>query len=114
MAPIDLGRLRAFSDGTPAGLQQLCGMFLEHMREAADILRPAAAGRNADVLQAEAHKAAGTAGACGAQRLSELLTAMELLAAGGQLDEAAALMHDIDKEVTLVRQAVQASLELPR
>lgn len=101
--PIDLARMREFSDDTPDGLRELCGMFVAHITEAADALRPAVAERRAVDIKAHAHKVAGAAGACGAVHLSTLLTRMEVLGAEGQLAETPALMEQIDDEVGSVR-----------
>ena len=111
MGPIDFVRLREFSDGTPEGLRDLCTMFLDHLREVTGVLRGAAADGRAEVLRVEAHKAAGTAGACGARGLCALLTALESAAVAGQLDQAAALMRTIDEEVARVTVALEAGGE---
>jgi HPt (histidine-containing phosphotransfer) domain-containing protein len=109
MNPIDLSRLRDFSDGTPEGLAELSAMFRDHMLEAANLLRPASAAGDAEVLRVEAHKAAGTAGACGAWRLSELFRAMEMLATEGTVSRAPGVMAEIDAEIARVAAALEQS-----
>ena len=101
--PIDLVRLREFSDGTPEGVRQLCDMFVSHMTEGTAALRPAVADGRADDIKAQAHKIAGTAGACGAGRLSALTSRMEALGADGQLAGTAPLMEEIDAELRSIR-----------
>ena len=125
MDPIDLARLRDFSDGTDAGMRELADMFMEHMADCAAALRPAVAEGRADVIRAEAHRASGTAGACGAQELAALLAALEAAGAEGRTGDAPGLMQRIDKETARVRafftvvfdappQAAGADSELPR
>jgi HPt (histidine-containing phosphotransfer) domain-containing protein len=101
--PIDAARLREFSDGTSEGLKQLSEMFVAHMVESANALRPAVDRASAEEIRLRAHQAAGTAGACGAQRLAGLLTRLERLGAEGQLEGATQLMMEIDEEVARVR-----------
>ena len=107
--PIDLARLREFSDGTPDGLRQLAEMFLTHMAETTSALRPAVTNARADIIRAEAHKAAGTAGACGARHLGELLTRLETLGAEQRLDGTAEVLEEIETELARLRAFLEAA-----
>jgi HPt (histidine-containing phosphotransfer) domain-containing protein len=105
--PIDLSRLHEFSDGSDDGLRQLAELFMTHMTEARAALGPAVANARADVVRREAHKAAGTAGACGARRLGELLTTLERLAEKG-IDGTVEVLAEIDDELARVRTFLEA------
>ena len=62
MTPIDLTRLRDFSDGTEPGLRDLAALFVTHMEECLLAIRRAVDGRDSEVIRSEAHRGAGTAG----------------------------------------------------
>jgi HPt (histidine-containing phosphotransfer) domain-containing protein len=110
MQPIDLARLRDFSDGTEAGLRDLAALFVTHMDECLQALQRGAAAQDAEVFRTEAHRAAGTFGACGAQPLSALLLELETAAAGRTLAEATALVPRIEAEVARVREFLDRAL----
>ena len=113
MDPINLVRLRDFSDGTDAGMRQLADMFLTHMDECAEALADAVAGSRLDHVRAEAHRTAGTAGACGAQPLAQLLGTLETLDAQQLAEQAPALVKQIEEEMANVR-AFFATIFEPR
>ena len=77
MNPIDLTRLRDFSDGTESGLRDLAALFVTHMEECLRAISRGVAGQDAEVIRTEAHRGAGTFGACGAQPLAALLAEVE-------------------------------------
>jgi CheY-like chemotaxis protein len=107
MPPVDMARLRDFSDGTDAGVRQLADMFVSHMTECLEGLRVAAESGNKSVLRAEAHRWAGTAGACGARALAELLRQLEALDPADDSD-AARLVSAIAAELAKVRSFLHA------
>ena len=107
--PIDLERFRDCSDGTEAGLDQLADLFLAHIVETADALRPAVTEGRAGDIQSVAHKGAGAAGACGARQLRELLTELEMLGAEERLERTAAVFGEIEQEVARVRDYLSAA-----
>jgi HPt (histidine-containing phosphotransfer) domain-containing protein len=111
MNPIDLARLRDFSDGTDAGLRELAGLFVTHMDECLAALRQGVVAQDGELIRTEAHRGAGTFGACGAQPLSALLTRIETLAAARQLPEATALLPQVEAEVGRVRACLDRGLE---
>jgi HPt (histidine-containing phosphotransfer) domain-containing protein len=111
MHPIDLGRLRDFSDGTDAGMRDLAGLFVAHLDECLEALRRGVATQDAEVIRTEAHRGAGTFGACGAQPLSALLVALEHSAAARQLPEATALLPQVEAEVVRVREFLDTALD---
>ena len=111
MQPIDLARLREFSDGTETGLRDLAGLFVTHMNECLEALRHGVDGQDAALIRTEAHRGAGTFGACGAQPLSALLAEVERLAAAGQLGEAVARLPLVEAEVARVRDFLESAFE---
>jgi HPt (histidine-containing phosphotransfer) domain-containing protein len=111
MPPIDLARLRDFSDGTETGLRDLAGLFVTHLDECLEALRQGAAVQDAALMRTEAHRGAGTFGACGAQPLSALLSEVETLAATGQLPAAVARLPQVEAEVARVREFLDTALE---
>ena len=111
MTPIDLTRLRDFSDGTEPGLRDLAALFVTHMEECLLAIRRAVDERDSDVIRSEAHRGAGTFGACGAQPLAALLLDVERLGAAGRVDEAAALLPAVAAEVARVREFLEVTLE---
>ena len=114
MTPIDLTRLRDFSDGTEAGLRDLAALFVTHMEECLLAIRRGAEERDSAVIRSEAHRGAGTFGACGAQPLAALLLDVEKLGAAQQVDEAAALLAAVASEVARVREFLHTTLEQVR
>ena len=111
MTPIDLTRLRDFSDGTEAGLRDLAALFVTHMDECLIAIRRAAAARDSAAIRAEAHRGAGTFGARGAQPLAALLIDVEKLGAAQKVDEAAARLPAVADEVARVRSFLEATLD---
>ena len=101
--PIDLVRLREFSDGTPEGVRQLSDMFVSHMTESIAALRPAVDEGRAEDIRTHAHRVAGSAGACGAGHFNALLSRMETLGAAGELAGTAPLMEEIEAELQHIR-----------
>ena len=114
MTPIDLARLRDFSDGTETGLRDLAALFVTHMEECLLALQRAVEARDAAAIRSEAHRGAGTFGACGAQPLAALLIDVEKLGAAQQVDDAAALLPAVESEVARVREFLRATLEQVR
>jgi HPt (histidine-containing phosphotransfer) domain-containing protein len=101
--PVDLERLREFSDGTDDGIRTLAGLFLDELEEAARALgRSAGAGARTE-LEALAHRTGGTAGACGAVALAGVLLNIESIAHAGQVEQAAGLLPHLERELTAVR-----------
>lgn len=100
--PVDLERLREFSDGTDDGVRTLAGLFLEELEEAARALERSAAGAGTE-LEAIAHRTGGTAGACGAVALAGVLLNIESIAHAGQVEQAAGLLPQLERELTAVR-----------
>jgi HPt (histidine-containing phosphotransfer) domain-containing protein len=111
MNPIDLARLRDFSDGTDAGLRDLAGLFVTHMDECLIALRRGVAEQDVELIRSEAHRGAGTFGACGAQALSALLAEVEAFALSQQLPEASARLPDVEREVARVHEFLDAALD---
>ena len=114
MTPIDLTRLRDFSDGTEAGLRDLAGLFVTHMEECLLAIQRAVEERDSAVIRSEAHRGAGTFGACGAQPLAALLLELETLGVEQNVDAAAARLPAVSSEVARVREFLETTLEQVR
>ena len=110
MNPIDLTRLRDFSDGTESGLRDLAALFVTHMEECLLAIRRGVAEQDADVIRTEAHRGAGTFGACGAQPLAALLVDVERLGAAQKVGEVVALVPGLAEEIARVREFLEATL----
>jgi len=104
MNPIDLNRLQDFSDGTESGLRDLAALLATHVEECLVAIRGGVAGQDSEMIRVEAHRGAGTFGACGAGPLSALLTEIETLAGAQRVEEASALLPALEREVTRVRE----------
>jgi HPt (histidine-containing phosphotransfer) domain-containing protein len=109
--PVDLERLREFSDGTDDGVRTLAGLFLDELEEAARALGRSASASARTELEIIAHRTGGTAGACGAVALASVLLNIESLAHAGQVEEAAGLLPQLERELTAVREFLR--LEIP-
>ena len=113
MDPIDLSRLREFSDGTDHGVRYLAALFLGHMDECVAAIRAAVEAGDGERIRTEAHRGAGTAGACGARGLSTGLLELESLGAGGQVDESSARLPAIEREVKGIREFLDRAFDTP-
>jgi HPt (histidine-containing phosphotransfer) domain-containing protein len=108
--PVDLERLYEFSDGTAEGVRTLAGLFLDELEDAARALgRSAAAGAWTE-LATTAHRSGGTAGACGAVALAGVLLQLESMADAGQVEQAAGLMPQLERELTAVRRFLRLEI----
>jgi HPt (histidine-containing phosphotransfer) domain-containing protein len=108
--PVDLERLREFSDGTDDGVRTLAGLFLDELEEAARGLGRSAAASARTELEAIAHRAGGTAGACGAVALAGVLLNVESMARVGEVEQAAGLLPQLERELTAVRQFLRIEI----
>jgi len=111
MNPIDLARLRDFSENTGEGLREFVALFLTHMAELVKTLGAAVAAKDAAAIRSEAHRGTGTAGACGAKALAALFLELEALGAAQRVEEAAALMPQVDEELSRVRHYLDLTLD---
>ena len=102
MDPIDLARLRDFSDGSDGGMRELARMFLQHMDECMVAVRDASASADWGSVRNEAHRGGGTAGACGATELSAMLLELEGLALQRRVEEAMILIPEVERALTQV------------
>ena len=106
--PVDLERLREFSDGTDDGVRTLASLFLDELEEAARALERSVGMRTE--LETIAHRTGGTAGACGAVTLAGVLLNIESMARAGQVEQAAGLLPQLERELTAVRQFLRIEL----
>src|SRR5262245_17737905 len=108
--PVDLERLREFSDGTDSGVRTLAGLFLDELEEAARALERSAGAGAPTELETIAHRTGGTAGACGAVALASVLLSIESMAHAGQVAQAAGLLPQLERELTAVRQFLRIAV----
>jgi HPt (histidine-containing phosphotransfer) domain-containing protein len=112
--PADIPRIRQFADGLPGGFPDFVALFMSHALETASLLREAAARGDGDEIRAVAHRFCGAAGACGADRLLELLRDAEAAAAAPDSASAAALVAGVQEEVERVNAYLAAVVERER
>jgi HPt (histidine-containing phosphotransfer) domain-containing protein len=110
MNPIDVTRLRDFSDGTESGLRDLAALLVTHMEECLLAIRRGVAEQDGEVIRSEAHRGAGTFAACGAQPLAALLADVEKLGAARHVDEVSARLPEVAAEVERVRDFLEATV----
>lgn len=99
------------SDGTPGGLRCLLRLFLDDAASTTAQLRAAIEAGDAGRIHLLAHGAGGTAAACGANRLSALLFALENGPRSGVRDRQ--LIESIAVELDAVGWYLGAHLEVP-
>jgi HPt (histidine-containing phosphotransfer) domain-containing protein len=112
--PVDLERLREFSDGTDDGLRALAALMLDELEEAARALGRAAGAADATELAAVAHRASGTAGACGAEALAAVLMNIETTAHAHHGEPAAAQLPLLERELAAVRHFLRNAVFVER
>ena len=112
--PVDLERLREFSDGTDQGVRTLAALFLDELEEAVRALERSAGVGSRTELETIAHRTGGTAGACGAVALAGVLLNIESMAHAGQVQQAAGLLPQLERELTAVRQFLRVELPVER
>jgi HPt (histidine-containing phosphotransfer) domain-containing protein len=108
--PVDLERLREFSDGSDEGVRTLAALLLDELEEAARALSDSADAGAWTELETLAHRIGGTAGACGAVALAAVLLNIESMAHAGQMEQAIGLLPQLDRELTAVRQFVRIEI----
>ena len=107
--PVDLDRVREFIDGTGETLQGVSHLFLADYDEKVPELADAADRRAAAAIEKLAHRVRGTASACAADRLADVLLEMEFLAREGKADAAAAIMPSVARELRAIRAFLSTS-----
>jgi HPt (histidine-containing phosphotransfer) domain-containing protein len=113
MNPIDVNRLQDFSDGTESGLRDLVSLLVTHMEECLLAIRRGVAEKDSEIIRAESHRGAGSFGACGAGPLSALLVRVETLAGAQRVEEASALVPEVEREVAKVREFLNGRFDSP-
>ena len=101
--PVDSDRFRDFFDGTGETFHGVAQLFLADYDDKVPELAEAAHRRSAVDIEKLAHRVRGTASACGADRLADILLEMERLAREGQAGAAAAIMPSVERELRSVR-----------
>lgn len=109
--PVDIERLRAFSDGSLEGLRNLVTWYLEEAALQIRDLTAAIEERSAEKLQRAAHTCGGSSGACGMHGLAQLLNALEALGREGRFDDAPRLAAEAARELERIGQYLESNLD---
>ncbi len=107
--PVDIDRLHEFLDGTGETFQSIAQLFVADYDDRVPELEQACERRAAVHIEKLAHRVRGTASACAANRLADLLLEMERLAREGQADAAAAIMPSVQRELRAVKAFLSTS-----
>jgi CheY-like chemotaxis protein len=110
--PVDLQRLRDFSDGDLSGARELAELFITQTAQQLEQLEAAVAAHSADEIRRLAHSCAGAAAACGVKDLVSYLRRLEKMGATGELGEASGDIHRATEEFERVREFLEKNLEL--
>jgi CheY-like chemotaxis protein len=104
-----LNRLRELRQpGEPDPVVELIDLFLQDMPKHTQKMAEAYSRQDALTLKVAAHSLKGSAKNMGAQRLAQLCADLEMLAKDGNLADAPPLLEAINKEYTIVQQALEA------
>jgi CheY-like chemotaxis protein len=101
LAPVDISRLRAFSEGNPATEKQMVRVFLEQSEKNIALIRMQNASKNTLAIKEAAHMFKGGAINIGAVTLSQICDRIEHFSgtSGGR----AALIESVEKEFNRVK-----------
>ncbi|MDX1953592.1 MAG: response regulator [Verrucomicrobiota bacterium] len=109
--PVNMERLKQFTDGTAAGMRELIDLYLGQTARQMIDLRAAVKSGVAEAICRLAHSSAGSSGTCGMSRLAELLKEMENAAAGGELGPSKRLMEEADLEFERIQNFLKGYLK---
>jgi HPt (histidine-containing phosphotransfer) domain-containing protein len=108
-----LGRLRALqTEEDPNLVAELVGDFLTKAPQRLERMRTQLAAGDARGLDFEVHGLVGSSGALGLMRLYGHAQALELLARGGTLEGAEALLTEVERAFEEARIALLAELDV--
>ena len=96
--PVDMERLNDFAGGSQENYNELVGLYLKQTTEQLEQIRAAVASRDAEGASRVAHSCAGASATCGMLAIVPLLRQVEHLSQDEKLDEAAALMPQVERE----------------
>ncbi|MGV3775003.1 MAG: Hpt domain-containing protein [Verrucomicrobiales bacterium] len=86
--PVDMDRLRDFTDGTSENLRELINLYIDQTDIYLTELKTAADAGDPNQVRRIAHSAAGSSATCGMTALAAFLRTIEQAAEGSSLDEA--------------------------
>ncbi|TAK97248.1 MAG: hybrid sensor histidine kinase/response regulator, partial [Verrucomicrobia bacterium] len=113
--PVDMERLKDFTDGNEENLRELVTLYLKQTSAQLEELDLAVqANQTADVRRV-AHSCAGASATCGMARIVPLLRELEMQGHDGKLNGADDLMKQVHREYELISKKLEpyANLELP-
>jgi CheY-like chemotaxis protein/HPt (histidine-containing phosphotransfer) domain-containing protein len=110
--PVDLNRLRGFSDGDLQSLRELASLYLTQTSQQLEQLEAAVLAKSPDDVRRLAHSSAGASAACGVRNLVPILRELERLGAGKNLDGSEAGVQSAQKEFERVRIFLTKRLDL--
>jgi HPt (histidine-containing phosphotransfer) domain-containing protein len=100
--PVDLNRLKEFTDGTSTSLRELVDLYLaqtgQHVRE----ISAAVQARELERARKMAHSSAGSSGTCGMRRLSTLLRELENAAQANDSEQCSVMARQAEEEFARV------------
>lgn len=110
--PVDVAQLEEFSDGSPAAIREVVGLFLAHSQDALGELGRAVEAGDAAAIRMLAHRTGGSSSVCGAKDLAALLRCLEVPPAGNRsMVEDAAVLRAVIVEFSSVKRFLDAYVE---
>jgi HPt (histidine-containing phosphotransfer) domain-containing protein len=105
--PVNLDRLREFSDGDTEGLREMATLYLTQTAQQLEQLEAAILMGAADEVRRLAHSTAGASAACGVRLLVPVLRELERRGAEKNLANSAALVQQAQQEFECVRRFLE-------
>jgi CheY-like chemotaxis protein/nitrogen-specific signal transduction histidine kinase len=105
--PVNLDRLREFSDGDMEGLREMANLFLTQTAQQLEQLEAAALMGSADEVRQLAHSSLGASAACGVRLLQPVLRELERQGKEKNLANSAALVQQAQREFERVRRFLE-------
>jgi CheY-like chemotaxis protein/HPt (histidine-containing phosphotransfer) domain-containing protein len=112
--PVDLERLKSFTDGSRENMVELVTLYLDQTsKQIEDFCRAAKSG-DLDAAKKLAHTASGSSATCGVNHLSILLREAERLAASNAASELLELSPKVDTEFKRVEKFLRGEFTLQK
>jgi CheY-like chemotaxis protein len=106
-APVDLNRLREFSDGDMEGLREMATLYLTQTAQQLELIEAAVQTGSAEEVRRLAHSSLGASAACGIRRLPSILRELERQGMEKNLANSSALVHQARQEFECVREFLE-------
>jgi CheY-like chemotaxis protein/nitrogen-specific signal transduction histidine kinase/HPt (histidine-containing phosphotransfer) domain-containing protein len=110
-APVDMERLRDFTDGDANSLRELVALYLQQTGGQIEQLERAVAANQPPEVRRLAHSCAGASATCGMRRLVPLLRELERQGYEGRLTNAADLCQGVVREFARIREFLAPLLD---